>query len=233
MTRRNDRYRLLGMMMGIALYNNVNLDLNFPRVVYEKLMDGKQSRKQPMKQRPLHEKLELLSDIDPALAHGLRETLNYDGDDFEDVFENTFSVEYEVFGEKRIDALCKDGAEKVLTTENREEFVELYIDYKLNKSVKQVFDAFRNGFWKVVDNTSALKLLFEPTELEYLICGTQDLDFVALERITKYDGFEGGKEHQVVKWFWEVVETFTDVEKVRSVFLLNFFIFFFPFPSGH
>eukprot|EP00729_Bicosta_minor_P016381 gene16381-10838_t len=177
------------------------------------LMDGKQSRKQPMKQRPLHEKLELLSDIDPALAHGLRETLNYDGDDFEDVFENTFSVEYEVFGEKRIDALCKDGAEKVLTTENREEFVELYIDYKLNKSVKQVFDAFRNGFWKVVDNTSALKLLFEPTELEYLICGTQDLDFVALERITKYDGFEGGKEHQVVKWFWEVVETFTDVEK--------------------
>ena len=128
------------------------MDLNFPRVVYEKLMDGKVTgnRKRPLQQRTVQEKLELLSDIDPGLAHGLRETLNYEGeiDDFEDIFENTFSVEYEVFGEKRIDAFCDGGAEKALTFENREEFVELYIDYKLNKSVKQVFDAFRNGFWK-------------------------------------------------------------------------------------
>ena len=135
------------------------------------------------------------------------------GDDFEDVFENTFSVEYEVFGEKRIDALVDGGAEKALTAENRVEFVEAYLDYKLNKSVKRVFDAFRNGFWKVADGTSALKQLFEAKELEYLICGTQDFDFDALQRITKYDGFEGGKKHEVVKWFWEVVATFTDDEK--------------------
>ena len=52
-------------------------------------------------------------------------------------------------------------------------------------------------------------------DLEQLICGTQDLDFHALQRITKYDGFPDGKDAQVITWFWELVHTFEDTEKAH------------------
>jgi ubiquitin-protein ligase E3 A len=184
-----EEYRLLGMMMGIALYNNVNLDLSFPPVLYEKLMEGKTERHVP--KLTLQDSLKRLADVDPGLAHGLSETLAYVGDDFSDIFDRTFAVDYEVFGEKRTDPLCEGGAEKVLTLENREEFVQLYIEYVLTVSVKRVFDAFREGFWRVADGSGSLKLLFDPLDLEFLICGTQDLDFEALQRITTYDGTVG------------------------------------------
>ena len=32
-------YELIGMVLGLSIYNNVNLDSNFPVVVYKKLMN--------------------------------------------------------------------------------------------------------------------------------------------------------------------------------------------------
>jgi ubiquitin-protein ligase E3 A len=46
-----------------------------------------------------------------------------------------------------------------------------------------------------------------------LICGKEDLDFKELERSTRYEGFD--KEHQVVKWFWEVLHSFDPEQKKR------------------
>ena len=34
-----EEYRLLGIMLGLALYNNIILDLHFPPVVYKKVND--------------------------------------------------------------------------------------------------------------------------------------------------------------------------------------------------
>ena len=32
-------FELVGMLLGLSIYNNVNLDLHFPIVIYKKLMD--------------------------------------------------------------------------------------------------------------------------------------------------------------------------------------------------
>lgn len=53
-----------------------------------------------------------------------------------------------------------------------QEFVDLYTDYMLNKSVETQFKAFKKGFLMVTQE-SPLKHLFRPEELELLICGSK------------------------------------------------------------
>lgn len=53
-----------------------------------------------------------------------------------------------------------------------QEFVDLYADFLLNKSVEKQFRAFYKGFQMVVDE-SPLDILFRPEEIEILICGSK------------------------------------------------------------
>lgn len=53
-----------------------------------------------------------------------------------------------------------------------QEFVDLYTEYILNKSVERQFKAFKKGFL-MVTNESPLKYLFRPEEVELLICGSR------------------------------------------------------------
>ena len=48
-----------------------------------------------------------------------------------------------MFGEKIEVELCPGGAEMQLTAENRQQFVNLYVDYMLNKSIEAQFAAFK------------------------------------------------------------------------------------------
>ena len=59
--------------------------------------------------------------------------------------------------------------------------------------------------------------LFEPSELELLICGNMVLDFHALKAGSKYaDGFD--ESSKAVVWMWQILlDDFTDDE--RRLFL--------------
>jgi len=60
--------------------------------------------------------------------------------------------------------------------------------------------------------------LFRVEELELLICGSPILEFEALEKNCLYDnGYN--KDHPVIRWFWEVVHSFTLEQKKQ---LLSF-----------
>jgi hypothetical protein len=100
-----------------------------------------------------------------------------------------------------------------------------YIDYKLNSSVKKSFDAFKEGFWMVTDSSDALKRLFTSVELENLLCGTQDVDFLALRRITKYDGFaeadKAGTENKIVVFVTNFCSLFRPIsQQLQKPFLV-------------
>ena len=53
----------------------------------------------------------------------------------EDVFCQTFTANQAGIGEILFVELCEGGSSRMVTEENRREFVELYVDYILNKSV--------------------------------------------------------------------------------------------------
>lgn len=71
----------------------------------------------------------------------------------------------DVFGSISFHDLKQNGDELFVTQENKKEFVDLYADFLLNKSVERQFKAFRRGFQMVTDE-SPLALLFRPEEIE-------------------------------------------------------------------
>jgi hypothetical protein len=112
----------------------------------------------------------------------------------------------------------KSGGEKVpLTRENRHEFVDLYVDAVLNKSVSRLFAAFKSGFDTVCTPTTTSISLFRPEELELLVIGSSDLDFEALQEVTAYDG-GFSVDTPVIKAFWEIVHTWSDEQKKKLLF---------------
>ncbi|CEG46973.1 E3 ubiquitin protein ligase [Plasmopara halstedii] len=181
-------YELIGTLLGLAIHNAVILDVSFPHIVYKKLMGcalGLQD-------------LELAL---PELGRGLRQLLNFKGD-VKEAYQRNFEYSYEIFGMVKTVGLKPGGSTISVDNANREEYVALYVDYVLNKSVTRQYTAFHHGFHQVC-NSDVLSM-FRWEELQLLICGSSDLDFKALEEATLYeDGFT--KDSEIIRAFWVIV----------------------------
>lgn len=185
------QFTLIGIIIGLAIYNNVILAVNFPMVVYRKLMGYCGTFAD-------------LADWSPTLHKSLQSLLDYQGHDMEEVFDQTFRISYSnVFGEMVEHELVPNGKDLLVGQHNKQLFVNLYSDFLLNTNIQQQFNAFRKGFEMVTDE-SPLKLLFRPEEIEMLVCGSREFDFVELEHSTEY---EGGytEETKIIQDFWSIV----------------------------
>ncbi|XP_071018219.1 ubiquitin-protein ligase E3A-like isoform X2 [Oncorhynchus clarkii lewisi] len=192
------QFTLIGIVLGLAIYNNCILDVHFPMVVYRKLMGKKGTYLD-------------LADSHPVQYQSLKELLDYEGDVEEDMMITFQISQTDLFGDPITYDLKENGDKIPVSADNRKEFVSLYSDYILNKSVERQFKAFRRGF-QMVTNESPLKCLFRPEEVELLICGSRNLDFHALEETTEYDGGYN-KDCRIIKDFWETVHSFGEEDK--------------------
>ncbi|XP_057673534.1 ubiquitin-protein ligase E3A isoform X1 [Corythoichthys intestinalis] len=192
------QYTLIGIVLGLAIYNNCILDVHFPMVVYRKLMGKKGTFRD-------------LADANPILYQSLKELLEYTGSVEEDMMITFQISQTDLFGNPLMYDLRENGDKIPVTNENRKEFVAQYAEYMLNKSVEKQFKAFRRGF-HMVTNESPLKYLFRPEEIELLICGSRNLDFLALEDTTEYDGGYN-RDCRIIKEFWETLHSFGEEQK--------------------
>lgn len=62
----------------------------------------------------------------------------------------TFSTSYDNYGHEQIVEFKEGGQAIQVTDDNRKEFVELYVNWFLNKSVETQFRPFEKGFYKVI-----------------------------------------------------------------------------------
>ncbi|KAF4746057.1 hypothetical protein FOZ62_002276, partial [Perkinsus olseni] len=210
----NLQYELFGIVIGLAIYSGVILDVNFPLIVYRKLLS---TDKEGRIDRPSLEVIE--KEFDPDFAQGLRKFLDFQGD-VEATFGLTMSTDYEYFGERIIVDLVPDGRNIPVTNANRYEYVERIIDWKLNESIARQFWSFKRGFDKCIGQSVLFQRLFKsPSDLELLICGTKELDFEALRSNTIYDdGFT--KDSPVIQWFWDALLSPGCTEDDKSRLLL-------------
>ncbi|KAJ7562478.1 hypothetical protein O6H91_03G070600 [Diphasiastrum complanatum] len=195
-------YELVGILLGLAIYNGHILELHFPNIVYKKLL-GKSSTFQD------------LAEVDPQLAEGLSHLLTFKGDIWE-VFQRNFQLSGEdIFGNIVTIDLKENGGNIVVTKENRKEYVDLCVEYHMESAIERQFEAFKRGFYKL--SKGSVLNLFQPVELEQLICGSPNLDFEALERGTIYeDGYT--KNSRCIQDFWEVVHSFNEESKKKLLF---------------
>lgn len=100
------QFTLIGIVLGLAIYNNIILAVNFPMVVYRKLMG-------------LRGSFADLQDWNPTIYNSLCEMLDYEGDDMEDVFMQTFNISYtDVFGNVMTHELKENGENVLVNQDN-------------------------------------------------------------------------------------------------------------------
>ncbi|KAK1791939.1 hypothetical protein P4O66_013913 [Electrophorus voltai] len=187
------RYFLLGILCGMALYNGTIVHMPFPLAMFKKLVNAKAN-------------LEDLMEFSPVLGERLRYLLHDYTDDDAEKMELTFHVSWDGADVE----LVPHGKEKLVTSANKKEFVNAYVDYILNKSVEKVFEEFQRGFYKVCDRD--VVEFFQPEELRGVLVGSEDYDWDTFKKNTVYSGMFHEK-HPTIVTFWEVFEELTDKQK--------------------
>lgn len=123
------QFTLIGIVLGLAIYNNVILSVNFPMVLYRKLMGKRGSFEDLQDWNPVSKLFSnqfiCVSVLKPPfflqiLYNSLKQLLEYNSDDVEEMFMQTFRISYQdVFGSIINYDLKENGDEIMVTKENK------------------------------------------------------------------------------------------------------------------
>jgi E3 ubiquitin-protein ligase HUWE1 len=127
-------FKFIGRIIGKALYEGRVLDCHFSRAVYKSIL-GKSVSIKDM------ETLDL--DYYKSLLWMLE-------NDITDIITETFAIETDDFGETQVIDLIPNGRNIPVTQENKEEYVQRVIEYKLAGSVKEQLENFLKGVFHCI-----------------------------------------------------------------------------------
>jgi len=149
--------------------------------------------------------------VDEEVARNLRSVLELSNDEVE-ALGLDFTVTEEIFGEVRCVPLCEDGDGREVDGTNRTEYVQLMLKQLVLNNSKAQLGNFLAGFYEVIPEH--LLTAFDFQELELLLGGLPVIDVEDWKNNTVYTG-KFSPEHEVVAWFWEVVQSMSQVQKAR------------------
>ncbi|KAM4734623.1 putative E3 ubiquitin-protein ligase HERC3 [Anableps anableps] len=221
-------FHLFGILCGLALYNNSLIQLPFPLVLFKKLLDTEPT-------------LEDMMEFRPEFGRNLQYILDYEDDNLEDLditfkvsdiliyslqdfvllcdFTNLFIPYFQINWDETDVNLDPGNPEKLVTNQNKKEFVDAYVNYAFNTSVESVFQEFKRGFFQVCDQQ--LVKLFSPEELQGVLVGGDVYDWVKLKQNTQYEWVDD--KHPTIRMFWEVFNELTEEEKKDFLWFLTGF----------
>ncbi|VDN96413.1 unnamed protein product [Rodentolepis nana] len=182
-------FAMVGALCGLAIYNNNIIDLCFPTALFKKLLDEEPT-------------LDDLKELDPTAGRSLQSLLDYEGTDVEDVFCINFEIAVDHYGVVERVPLIPNGCDIPVDHVNKELYVEKYLDFRFNRSCKDVFEAFKKGFFDVC--SGYVIRMFQPTELHSMVVGSDEIDWQELRKHTNYNG-EYWDRHPIIQWFWDVL----------------------------
>ncbi|AOA69338.1 E3 ubiquitin-protein ligase [Komagataella phaffii] len=185
-------FKFIGRIIGKAVYDNCFLDCHFSRAVYKRIL-GRQVTLKDM------ETLDL--DYYKSLVWILE-------NDITDIIDETFSVESDDYGVHTIVDLKPNGRNILVTEENKQEYVRLITEYRLQTSVKEQMNNFLIGFHEIIPKD--LVAIFGDQELELLISGLPDIDVDDWKANAVYENYSPSSIQ--IQWFWRAVRSF-DVEE--------------------
>lgn len=122
-------FKFIGRIIGKALYEGRALDCHFSRAVYKRIL-GKTVSIKDM------ETLDL--DYYKSLLWMLE-------NDITEIITETFSVETDDFGVTEVVDLVENGRNIPVTEENKQEYVQLVVEYRLTGSVQTQLEKFLEG----------------------------------------------------------------------------------------
>jgi HECT-domain (ubiquitin-transferase) len=189
-------FRFIGRLVGRALFDRQLIKGHMVRMIYKHLLGW-----------PIT--FEDVKAQDEEYYNSLKKLV-----DMEDVSLMCldFTATEECMGVRVEKELVKDGAMKEVTNDNIEEYLEANIRYRMfNRTLPQLTELLL-GFFDVVPEPPLT--VFDANELELILCGLPEINIEDWMANTIYKGlFElEGRNHPVVKWFWEIVRDEFDQE---------------------
>lgn len=194
-------YEFLGKLMGSSIRSKQYLAINLAPLVWKKLV-GEQVT------------IEDLAAVDSMVINSMQKMRTIDQcgvteEMFEDIVMETFST---LSADNRVVELVPNGTNLPVTFSNRCEYADLVEQYRLHEYDREI-EALVQGMTKVIP--AKLLACFTGAELEFMVCGTPEIDIDLLERCTEYSGCSADQTH--ILWFWKVLRSFSHEE--RSTFL--------------
>ncbi|XP_025832632.1 E3 ubiquitin-protein ligase HECW2 [Agrilus planipennis] len=191
-------FRFSGRVLGLALVHQYLLDAFFTRPFYKALLR-------------LPVALSDLESLDFEFHQSLQWIKENDVSN-QGELELTFSVTEEVFGQVLERELKPGGRNVPVTEKNKKEYLERIVRWRLERGVAEQTECLVRGFYEVVD--PRLVSVFDARELELVMAGTAEIDLVDWRQNTEYRGGYHD-QHQVVIWFWQAIERFSNEQRLR------------------
>ncbi|KAF5365696.1 hypothetical protein D9758_003127 [Tetrapyrgos nigripes] len=188
-------FKFIGRCLGLGIFHRRFLDAYFIVSFYKMILKKKVT-------------LADLESVDVELHRGMTWMLE---NDITDIIDETFTTTEERFGEMVTIELKPGGADEPVTEENKKEYVDNIVEYRISKRVKEQFDAFMSGFSELIPQD--LITVFDERELELLIGGMSEIDVDDWTKFTDYRGYEMNDE--VIQWFWKCVRSWPPERKSR------------------
>ncbi|XP_060949451.1 NEDD4-like E3 ubiquitin-protein ligase WWP1 isoform X3 [Limanda limanda] len=186
----------IGRFIAMALFHGKFIDTGFSLPFYKRMLNKKLILKD-------------LESIDPEFYNSL--IWIRDNNIEECGLEMFFSVDMEILGKITSHDLKPDGADVLVTEENKEEYISLMAEWRFSRGVEGQTKAFLDGFNEVVP----LQWLqyFDEKELEVMLCGMQEVDLQDWQRNTVYRHYT--RNSKQIIWFWQLVKEVDNEVRLR------------------
>ncbi|CAD6186276.1 unnamed protein product [Caenorhabditis auriculariae] len=118
---------------------------------------------------------------------------------------------YELLGEVKTHELKEGGEDIPVNESNKNEYIDLLVEWRFNRGVEQQTRAFFTGF----NSVFPLEWMqyFDERELELLLCGMQNVDVDDWQRNTVYRHYAA--QSKQVSWFWTWVRSLDQEKRAR------------------
>ncbi|RDA87183.1 hypothetical protein CP532_4241 [Ophiocordyceps camponoti-leonardi (nom. inval.)] len=189
-------FKFIGRVVGLAIFHRRFLDAFFIGALY-KMVLGKAVT------------LADMEGVDADFHRSLQWML--DNDISGGILEQTFSTEDERFGVMTTEDLIPDGRNIDVTNENKKEYVDLMVKWRIEKRIAEQFQAFKEGFQELIPQD--LINVFDERELELLIGGIAEIDVDDWKKHTDYRGYT--ESDDVIQNFWQTVRSWDGEQKSR------------------
>ncbi|KAB5554856.1 hypothetical protein GE09DRAFT_1173756 [Coniochaeta sp. 2T2.1] len=189
-------FKFIGRVVGLAIFHRRFLDAFFIGALYKMILG----------------KGVVLADmegVDADFHRSLQWML--DNDISGGILEQTFSTEDERFGVITVEDLIPGGRDIDVTNENKKEYVDLMVKWRIEKRIAEQFQAFKEGFQELIPHD--LINVFDERELELLIGGIAEIDVDDWKKHTDYRGYTESDE--VIQYFWQTVRSWDGEQKSR------------------
>ncbi|KAI9678114.1 MAG: hypothetical protein M1817_006058 [Caeruleum heppii] len=187
-------FKFIGRVVGLAIFHRRFLDAFFIGALYKMILRKKVT-------------LADMEGVDMTYYNSLTQMLDLDVTSL----EMTFSTEDERFGEQLEIDLKPNGREIPVTNENKKEYIDLLIEWRIQKRVEEQFNAFITGFNELIP--ADLVNVFDERELELLIGGIAEIDVDDWKKHTDYRGYTESDE--VIVNFWKCIRSWDAEQKSR------------------